>query len=78
MCLAVPGRVIAFVETAVSRCATVDFQGSRREVDLSLVPAADVDDWVLVHAGTAITVIDAEEARITWSYLETVMDREGD
>jgi hydrogenase expression/formation protein HypC len=48
----------------------VDFQGSRAEVSLALVPEASAGDWVLVHAGFAISVLNEAEARETWQYLE--------
>jgi hydrogenase expression/formation protein HypC len=65
MCLAVPGRIIA----QNGADATVDFQGSRVDVSLALTPDARVGDWVLVHAGFAISQLDEAEARETWSYL---------
>lgn len=66
MCLAVPGRIIEKRDTE----ATVDFQGSRVDVSLMLVPEASVGDWVLVHAGFAISQLDETDALETWSYLE--------
>ena len=71
MCLAVPGRVIA-VEAGdgpIRRLGTVDFQGSRVEVSLAMTPEAAVGDWVLVHAGFAISRLDEADARETWEYL---------
>ena len=74
MCLAVPGKIIAVTEgaddAALGRGGTVDFQGSRVEVCLAMTPDAGVGDWVLVHAGFAITQLDETEARETWEYLE--------
>ena len=65
MCLAVPGRIIEMRDAA----ALVDFQGNRLEVSTVLTPEAGTGDWVLVHAGFAITRLDEETARQTWSYL---------
>ncbi len=65
MCLAVPGRIIKTSGDVV----TVDFQGNRMDVSRVLTPDAGPDDWVLVHAGFAIAVIDEAQARETWSYL---------
>ncbi len=65
MCLAVPGQIIEKRETD----ATVDFQGSRVDISLMLTPEAKAGDWVLVHAGFAISLLDEDEARETWSYL---------
>lgn len=74
MCLAVPGKIIAVSEgageTALGRGGTVDFQGSRVDVWLAMTPNAGVGDWVLVHAGFAISQLNEAEARETWEYLE--------
>ena len=74
MCLAVPGKIIAVTEgaddAALGRGGTVDFQGSRVGVCLAMTPDAGIGDWVLVHAGFAITQLDEAEARETWEYLE--------
>jgi len=73
MCLAVPGRIAAVRddpdEPVVGRSATVDFQGSRVDVSLAMTPEATEGDWVLVHAGFALTVLDEAEARRTWDAL---------
>ncbi|MBN1459522.1 MAG: HypC/HybG/HupF family hydrogenase formation chaperone [Armatimonadetes bacterium] len=61
MCLAVPGRVIGIDGTT----ARVDFGGITREADLTLVPEAAVDSYVLVHAGFAIQVLNEHEAEET-------------
>jgi hydrogenase expression/formation protein HypC len=65
MCLAVPAQI----EKIEQHQATVVLDGSRMEVSLALVPAAKLDDWVLVHAGYAITVLDEKEARETYDLL---------
>lgn len=62
MCLAVPGKVLSVDEGGR---ATVDMLGARREVSLRLVPDAKTGDYVLVHAGFGIQVVDPEEARQT-------------
>jgi hydrogenase expression/formation protein HypC len=65
MCLAVPGQVIA----CQGDDATVELQGNTLQVSKILTPAAGPGDWVLVHAGFAITQISADEARETWDSL---------
>jgi hydrogenase expression/formation protein HypC len=66
MCLAVPGVVLEIEgDEQAFRHASVDFAGVRREVSLAFTPEVKQGDYVLVHAGFALTVIDAEEARIT-------------
>ena len=73
MCLAVPGQLVKIKKDGsddISATGTVDFQGSRIEVGLALTPEAAVGDWVLVHAGYALNVLDEQEARETWEYLQ--------
>lgn len=65
MCLAIPGQI----EKVKDLRAVVALGGNRTEVMLELVPDAKVGDWVLVHAGVAITTIDADEARKTYDLL---------
>ena len=73
MCLGVPGKIIDMREDdqggAGGTVGTVDFQGSQMEVSLATAPGAKVGDWVLVHAGFALTVLDEDEAMETWKYL---------
>ena len=75
MCLAVPGRIVEILgdgggDAGVGPVATVDFQGSRVDVSLAMAPQAAAGQWVLVHAGFAIAVLDEDEARQTWEYLQ--------
>jgi hydrogenase expression/formation protein HypC len=51
------------------RRGSVDFSGVRREVSLAFTPEARRGDYVLVHAGFALTVIDPEEAELTLAEL---------
>jgi hydrogenase expression/formation protein HypC len=70
MCLAVPGVVLEIVgDEPAFRRGSVDFSGIRREVSLAFTPEAQCGDYVLVHAGFALTVIDAQEAEITLAEL---------
>ncbi len=62
MCLAVPGKII---EIDPAGKGLVEYVGSRVEVNFSLLPAAKVGDWVIVHAGFAISLLDQKEARKT-------------
>jgi hydrogenase expression/formation protein HypC len=79
MCLAVPGKIIAIAADGESldRTGTVDFQGNRVDTSLVMTPDVRVGDWVLVHAGFAIEVLDEADARETWRYLEACLP-EGD
>ena len=62
MCLAIPARVESLDE---DRLATVDILGVRRQVAVDLVPKVQVGDFVLVHAGFAIEVVDEQFAQET-------------
>lgn len=73
MCLAVPAKV----ETIHGRTATVALDGSRTNVVMALVPEAKVGDWVLVHAGMAITVLEEKDALQTYELLRQ-MDEIGE
>jgi hydrogenase expression/formation protein HypC len=63
MCLATPGKVIQWLErqSPFAR-AVVDFGGVRREVSMDFAPEAAEGDYVIVHAGVAISRLDPEEA----------------
>nr|MEE4266732.1 HypC/HybG/HupF family hydrogenase formation chaperone [Candidatus Krumholzibacteria bacterium] len=69
MCLGVPG-IITEVQDGFMRMGTVDFDGSALEVCLAYVPEAEVGDYVLVHAGFALTQLDEEQAKETMATLE--------
>ncbi len=70
MCLAFPGRVL---EKSGER-GNVDFGGVRREVNLSLIPDSKVGDYVVVHAGFAIQLLDKEEAEETLKLWQEVSE----
>jgi hydrogenase expression/formation protein HypC len=62
MCLAIPARV---VELRSGDTALVDLGGIRKEISLALVPEAQVGDYVIIHVGYALGLIDPEEAQRT-------------
>ena len=68
MCLAVPAKVISLK----NMMATVEVDGIRRDISMMLLPEAKEGDYILMHAGFAIQVIDEEEARITTDLLKEV------
>ncbi|OMP76722.1 MULTISPECIES: HypC/HybG/HupF family hydrogenase formation chaperone [unclassified Chitinophaga] len=78
MCLAIPGKVITIDEgeDALFRKGKVSFSGITREVNLCMVPEAVLGDYVLVHVGVAIGVVNEEEAKEIFSYLEQMGDLE--
>lgn len=67
MCLAIPAKVVSIND---NRMAEVDIMGVSRNVSLDLVPEAEVGDFVLVHAGFAIQVVDEEYAQETLEVLK--------
>ncbi len=71
MCLGVPGELLSMEEDAQGlRKGRVSFGGVVREVSLDLVPEARVGDYVVVHVGFALSVIDAEEAQSVFQLLQ--------
>ena len=71
MCLAVPGRIEEIaVGDPLIRTGKVNFGGIRKDVSLSYVPEASVGDYVMVHVGVAISIVDEEEANRVFDYLK--------
>jgi len=73
MCLAVPGKIIS-VEGSdpFLRMGKVDFSGVVKEINLAYVPEAKQGDYVIVHAGFAISQVDEEEAKKTFEYFKEI------
>jgi hydrogenase expression/formation protein HypC len=70
MCLAVPGEVLSLSEgDPEQRTGRVSFGGIVKEVNLACVPEAKVGDYVIVHVGFAISIVDREEAEKIFKYL---------
>jgi hydrogenase expression/formation protein HypC len=64
MCLAVPGKIINITgDEPLSRMGNIDFSGIKKQISLAYLPEAKIDDYVIVHAGFAISIIDQEEAK---------------
>jgi hydrogenase expression/formation protein HypC len=78
MCVAIPGRLEERFESGHSLMGKVNFNGIRRDVCLSCVPDAKVGDFVVVHVGFAISVVDADEARRTLELLDELGELDGD
>ncbi|AZT84847.1 HypC/HybG/HupF family hydrogenase formation chaperone [Marinobacter sp. NP-4(2019)] len=78
MCLAVPGRLISIDgDDPLTRQGRVDFGGVVKSVNLAYVPEVQEQDYVLVHVGFAITVVDPREAERVFEYLRT-LEQEAD
>ena len=73
MCLAVPGKIIsARGDEPLVRMGRVSFCGIIKDISLAFVPEANVGDYVIVHAGFAISIIDEQEASRTFDYLQQI------
>ena len=66
MCLAVPAKLVELE----GEQGVADMHGNRVAVSTTLVPEAELGDWILIHAGFAIQRLDAKEAEETWAVLE--------
>ena len=63
MCLAIPGKVLEIEDDPLGlRRGKVDFGGIRKEVCLAYTPEANIGDYVLVHVGFSLSVVDEKEA----------------
>ncbi|MCL4255638.1 MAG: HypC/HybG/HupF family hydrogenase formation chaperone [Anaerolineae bacterium] len=70
MCLAVPGKIISISgDDPLTRMGKVSFGGVIKEANLAYVPEAKIDDYVLVHVGFALNIVDEAEAHQVFDYL---------
>lgn len=73
MCLAIPGRIASISgDDPVIRMACVDFGGVAKEINLAYVPEARIGDYILVHVGFALTIIDEAEAERIFACLREI------
>ena len=73
MCLAVPGKVLSFCDREpLLKMARVSFGGIVKEVSLAYVPEVKIGDYVIVHAGFALNILDPEEAEKTLTYIDRI------
>jgi len=71
MCLAVPGKIISIQgEDPLERTGKVSFGGVIKEISLAYVPEAQVGEYVIVHVGFALSIVDEAEAARVFEYLE--------
>ena len=70
MCLAIPGKIESVSGEDFARMARVSFGGIIKEVSLAYVPEAREGEYVIVHVGFAISVVDEEQALQTFEYLK--------
>ena len=75
MCLAIPGRIVGIDDDdPLVRRGWVDFGGVIKDVALACVPEAGVGDYVLVHAGMAISKVDEREAGKVFEFLNDLSE----
>lgn len=73
MCLGIPGRIVQILDEYDGQLALVDVQGARRKVNLGILESPPADgDWILIHMGFAMDVIDEAEAEQALTGLETL------
>jgi hydrogenase expression/formation protein HypC len=70
MCLGIPGKVVETYREDEVLMGKVDFGGIQKRVCLEHVPEAKVHDYVLVHVGFALSLIDEDEANQVFNFLE--------
>jgi hydrogenase expression/formation protein HypC len=89
MCLAIPGKIVSINEgmgtevegihpSSLFRMGKVNFGGIIKEVSLAYVPEAKVGDYVIVHVGFAISVLDEQEANRVFEYFSDLSTERGD
>ncbi len=75
MCLGVPGKVVTITRSDLGmQMGRVQFGGIQKEVCLSFLPEIEVGDYVIVHAGFAISQVDEAEAAATFEILKQMGD----
>ena len=73
MCLAIPGKIESITGSdadVIHKKGKVNFGGILKEVSLAYVPQAKVGDYVIVHVGFALSIVDQEEAMKVFDYLK--------
>ena len=71
MCLAIPGKIESISgEDPITRMGRVNFGGVIKEASLAYVPEAQVGEYVIVHAGFALSKVDEDEAQKVFEYLK--------
>ncbi|MCM8776069.1 MAG: HypC/HybG/HupF family hydrogenase formation chaperone [Candidatus Omnitrophica bacterium] len=75
MCLAIPGKVVSIsAEGPDFRTGMVQFGGISKTVNLSYVPRVKIGDYVMVHVGFAISIVEEKEAQEVFTYLEEMQE----
>jgi len=77
MCLGVPGKVVEILGQDDLRMGVVDFAGIRRKACFAYAPEVELGDYVIVHVGFAISVVDQKEAARSYALLAEMGNLEG-
>jgi hydrogenase expression/formation protein HypC len=77
MCLAIPGKITSITGEGFERTGKVNFGGVLKDINLAYVPEAKIDDYVIVHVGFALNILDESEANKVFEYLKE-MDELGE
>lgn len=73
MCLAIPGKIVSIIgDQPLQKTGKISFGGIVKEVSLAYVPEAKVGDYVIVHVGFALSIVDEEAALQTLADLEEI------
>ena len=78
MCLAVPGQIISLSDDTdpFARTGRINFSGIIKDISLAYVPEAKINDYVIVHAGFALSVLDEAEALASLQAFQDLADFE--
>jgi hydrogenase expression/formation protein HypC len=75
MCLAIPGKIESISgDDPLTRMGRINFGGILKEASLAYVPEAKAGDYVIVHVGFALSIVDEEEAGKVFEYLKRMDD----
>ncbi|MCJ7622363.1 MAG: HypC/HybG/HupF family hydrogenase formation chaperone [Anaerolineaceae bacterium] len=72
MCLAIPGKIVEISSGIGIRMCKVDFGGVIREVCIETIPEANIGDYVIVHAGFALSLLNEAEAKETLELINEI------
>jgi hydrogenase expression/formation protein HypC len=76
MCLGIPGKIVDIYDNGSLRMGKIDYGGIVKEACLAYVPEANAGDYVIIHVGFAISVLDEEEALATLETIRQLTDFE--
>ncbi len=76
MCLGIPGKIVEIYREDTLLMGIVDYGGVKNKVCLEYLPDAKKEDYVIVHVGFGLSLIDENEANETLEYLKTIENSE--